>query len=196
MKNRTATISRKTRETQISVEINLDGKGVYKVSTGLPFLNHMLELFSKHSLIDLKLKATGDLDVDYHHTVEDIGLVLGTAIDKALGTRKGIRRYGVSTIPMDESLCRVVVDLGGRPYLVKEMACRKRKLLDFELSLFVDFFQAFVTQARMNLHIDQTLGQEAHHAYEAVFKALARAMRMATEKDPRATGIPSSKGVI
>ncbi len=196
MKNRTAAVSRKTRETQISVELNLDGKGVYQVSTGLPFLNHMLELFSKHSLIDLKLKATGDLDVDYHHTVEDIGLVLGTAIDKALGTRKGICRYGVSTIPMDESLSQVVVDLGGRPYLVKEMACRKRKLLDFELSLFVDFFQALVTQARMNLHINQMLGQEAHHAYEAVFKALARAMRMATEKDPRATGVPSSKGVI
>jgi imidazoleglycerol-phosphate dehydratase len=196
MKARTSRVKRDTRETQISIGLNLDGTGKYTVDTGLPFLNHMLELFSRHSLIDLKLKATGDLDVDYHHTVEDIGLALGTAIDKALGDRKGIRRYGVSTIPMDESLSRVVVDLGGRPFLVKRMACKKRKLLDFELSLFDDFFQSFVVQARMNLHIDQELGQEAHHAFESVFKALARAMRMACEPDPRDTAIPSSKGRI
>lgn len=187
---------RETRETQISVDVNLDGTGVYTVDTGLPFLNHMLELFSRHSLIDLKLKATGDLEVDYHHTVEDVGLALGTAIDRALGDRKGIRRYGFFYLPMDESLSRVVVDLGGRPYLVKNMVCKKRKLLDFELSLFDDFFQAFVVQARMNLHIDQLLGQEAHHAFESVFKALARAMRMALEADPRDSGIPSSKGRI
>jgi imidazoleglycerol-phosphate dehydratase len=196
MKARTSRVKRDTRETQISIGLNLDGTGKYTVDTGLPFLNHMLELFSRHSLIDLKLKATGDLDVDYHHTVEDIGLALGTAIDKALGDRKGIRRYGASTIPMDESLSRVVVDLGGRPFLVKRMACKKRKLLDFELSLFDDFFQSFVVQARMNLHIDQELGQEAHHAFESVFKALARAMRMACEPDPRDTAIPSSKGRI
>jgi imidazoleglycerol-phosphate dehydratase len=187
---------RNTRETQISVEVNLDGTGIYTVDTGLPFFNHMLELFSRHSLIDLKLKATGDLDVDYHHLVEDVGLALGTAIDKALGDRKGIRRYGWSYIPMDESLCRVVVDLGGRPYLVKKMVCKKRHLLDFQLSLFTDFFQALVVQTRMNLHIDQMLGQEAHHAYEAVFKSLARAMRMASESDPRDAGVPSSKGRI
>lgn len=193
---RTAIEVRETRETQIKLSVNLDGTGVYRVDTGLPFLNHMLELFSRHSLIDLDLKATGDLDVDYHHTVEDVGLALGTAIDRALGDRKGIRRYGFFYIPMDEALCRVVVDLGGRPYLVKNMACRKRKLLDFELALFDDFFQAFVVQARMNLHIEQILGQEAHHAYESVFKALARAMRMALESDPRDTGIPSSKGRI
>jgi imidazoleglycerol-phosphate dehydratase len=195
-KARTATETRETRETQIRIEVNLDGTGTYKVETGLPFLNHMLELFSRHSLIDLQLKATGDLDVDYHHTVEDVGLALGTAIDRALGERKGIRRYGFFYVPMDESLCRVVVDLGGRPYLVKNMACKKRKLLDFELALFDDFFQAFVVQARMNLHIEQLLGQEAHHAYESVFKALARAMRMALESDPRDAGIPSSKGRI
>lgn len=195
-KARTATETRETRETQIRIEVNLDGTGVYAVDTGLPFLNHMLELFSRHSLIDLQLKATGDLDVDYHHTVEDVGLALGTAIDRALGDRKGIRRYGFFYVPMDESLCRVVVDLGGRPYLVKAMACKKRKLLDFELALFDDFFQAFVVQARMNLHIEQLLGQEAHHAYESVFKALARAMRMALEADPRDAGIPSSKGRI
>jgi len=195
-KPRIAAETRETRETQIRIELNLDGAGIYTVDTGLPFLNHMLELFSRHSLIDLQLKATGDLDVDYHHTVEDVGLALGTAIDRALGDRRGIRRYGFFYIPMDEALCRVVVDLGGRPYLVKNMACRKRKLLDFELALFDDFFQAFVVQARMNLHIEQLLGQEAHHAYESVFKALARAMRMALEADPRDAGIPSSKGRI
>jgi len=196
MKNRTATVKRKTRETDISVDVNLDGKGTYTVSTGLPFLNHMLELFSRHSLIDLKVKATGDLDVDYHHLVEDLGLVLGEALDKALGTRRGINRYGWSYVPMDESLSRVVVDLGGRPFLVKDMVCRKRKILEFELALFDDFFQAFTVQTRMNLHIAQLLGQEAHHAYESVFKALARALRMACSRDPRDSRIPSSKGTI
>ncbi|MFU8780634.1 MAG: imidazoleglycerol-phosphate dehydratase HisB [Kiritimatiellia bacterium] len=188
--------SRNTRETQISVNVNLDGTGKYQIETGMPFFNHMLELFSRHSLIDLDLQAKGDLEVDYHHTVEDVGLALGNAIDRALGDRCGIRRYGWAYLPMDESLSRVVVDLGGRPYLVKEMVCKKRKLLDFELALFDDFFQAFVVQTRMNLHINQMLGQEAHHAYESVFKGMARAMRMAVELDPRDTAIPSSKGRI
>ena len=188
--------SRNTRETQIAVRVNLDGTGKYEIETGMPFFNHMLELFSRHSLIDLDLKAKGDLEVDYHHTVEDVGLALGNAIDRALGDRRGIRRYGWAYLPMDESLSRVVVDLGGRPYLVKEMVCKKRKLLDFELALFDDFFQAFVVQTRMNLHICQMLGQEAHHAYESVFKGMARAMRMAVEFDPRDSGIPSSKGRI
>lgn len=195
-KKRTATVHRKTRETDILVNLNVDGRGDCAIQTGLPFFNHMLELFARHSLMDLTLKATGDLDVDYHHTVEDVGLTLGEALDKALGTRKGIQRYGWAYVPMDESLCRVVVDLGGRPYLVKDMVCRKKKILDFELSLFMDFFQGFVQQARMNLHINQMLGSEAHHAYEAVFKALARALRMACAIDPRETGIPSSKGTI
>ncbi len=196
MKARIGIETRNTRETQIAIEVNLDGTGVYTIETGLPFLNHMLELFSRHSLIDLKLAASGDLAVDYHHTVEDVGLALGTAIDRALGGRRGIRRYGWACVPMDEAICRVVTDLGGRPFLVKNMVCKKRKLLDFELTLFDDFFQAFVVQARMNLHIEQMRGLEAHHAYEAVFKALARAMRMAMEADPRDTGIPSSKGRI
>ena len=196
MTARTGEERRDTRETQIQVRVNLDGTGKYQVETGLPFLNHMLELFSRHSLIDLELCATGDLAVDYHHTVEDTGLALGNAIDRALGDRRGIRRYGWAYIPMDEALARVVVDLGGRPYLVKEMTCKKRKLLDFELALFDDFFQAFVVQTRMNLHIAQLLGQEAHHAYESVFKGLARAMRMAVESDPRDHDIPSSKGRI
>ncbi len=196
MSARKGTVERNTRETQIKLSVNIDGTGKYSVETGVPFLNHMLELFSRHSLIDLELKASGDIDVDYHHLVEDIGLALGTALDQALGDRRGIRRYGFSAIPMDEALASVVVDLGGRPYLVKKMACTKLKLMEFELALFTDFFQAFVVQARMNLHIDQTRGEEAHHAYEAVFKGLARAMRMACETDPRDSGIPSSKGRI
>lgn len=193
---RKAVETRETRETRVHVELNLDGRGVYSVSTGIPFLDHMIELFSRHSLIDVRVEATGDLEVDYHHTVEDVGLALGTALDRALGDRRGIRRYGFFYIPMDEALARVVVDLGGRPYLVKSMICKKRKLLEFELALFDDFFQAFTVQSRMNLHIDQSRGQEAHHAYEAVFKALARALRMALEADPRDDGIPSSKGRI
>lgn len=193
---RTAAEERQTRETHIRVSLNLDGNGSYAVCSGLPFLDHMLELYARHSLIDLELEATGDLAVDYHHTVEDIGLTLGTALDKALGDRCGIRRYGWAYLPMDEALSRVVVDLGGRPFLVKEMACRKRRILDFDLALFDDFFQSLVVQARMNLHIAQLLGTEAHHAYESVFKGLARAMRMAIEPDPRDAGIPSSKGVI
>jgi len=196
MKKRTASVHRKTTETDIRVALCLDGKGKRAIDTGLPFLNHMLELFAKHALVDLSVQARGDLHVDYHHTVEDLGLVLGQAINEALGQRAGIRRYGWSYVPMDEALCRVVVDLGGRPCLVREMACRKKKILDFDLSLIDEFIKALVVQARMNLHIDQMRGQEAHHAYESVFKALARALRMACEIDVREPGVPSSKGTI
>ena len=141
MADRKASIERNTRETKISLALNLDGTGVYTIETGIPFLNHMLELFSRHSLIDLTVAASGDIDVDYHHLVEDIGLALGSALDDALGERRGIRRYGWTYITMDETLTRVALDLGGRPYLVKEMACKKRKLMEFELGLFDDFFQ-------------------------------------------------------
>jgi imidazoleglycerol-phosphate dehydratase len=196
MKPRTATIRRKTRETDISITLNVDGSGKSTISTGLSFLDHMLELLSRHSLIDMKIKAKGDLEVDDHHTVEDIGLALGEALDKALGTRKGITRYGWSYVPMDESLSRVVIDLGGRPFLVKNMVCRQRKIKDFDLSLFNDFFQSFCVQSRMNLHIEQILGKEAHHAYESVFKGLARALRTACARDPRERSVPSSKGQI
>jgi imidazoleglycerol-phosphate dehydratase len=196
MKARRATVARKTRETDIAVELNLDGAGVSAVRTGLPFLDHMLELASRHSLIDLAVRAAGDLQVDYHHTVEDLGLALGQALDRALGDRRGIRRYGWSYVPMDEALARVAVDLGGRPCLVKAMACRKRRILDFELSLFDDFFRAFCDRGRLNLHVAQLYGQEAHHAYEAVFKALGRALREACALDPRERGVPSSKGTI
>jgi len=195
-KNRIANVTRKTRETDIVAAVNLDGTGRTEIDTGLPFLDHMLELLGKHSLIDLRLKARGDLKVDYHHTVEDIGLVLGTALDQALGDRKGIGRYGSSCIPMDDALARAVIDLGGRPYLVFEMAHRQKKIIDFDLGLIREFFQAFSVQARMNLHIQQLYGKDAHHAYEAVFKALARALRMACTRDPRVKGVPSSKGRI
>jgi imidazoleglycerol-phosphate dehydratase len=166
------------------------------VDTGLPFLNHMLELLARHSLTDLTVRARGDLDVDYHHTVEDLGLALGAALDQALGSRRGISRYGWAIVPMDEALARAAVDLGGRPCLVVNMACRARKILDFELYLLREFLQALTVQARMNLHVEQSAGKEAHHAWEAVFKAVARALRMACAPDPRERGVPSSKGTI
>ncbi|HOE00383.1 MAG TPA: imidazoleglycerol-phosphate dehydratase HisB [Kiritimatiellia bacterium] len=196
MKTRKAIIERKTRETQIRVELNVDGHGTYQIETGLPFFNHMLELFAKHSLLDLNLRAKGDLEVDHHHTVEDVGLALGDALNQALGERKGIERYGFSLLPMDETLSRVALDLGGRPYLVLQMANKKKKILDFELSLLGEFLRAFVTQARMNLHIHQLYGADAHHAWESVFKGLARALKMACRHDPRVKGVPSSKGIL
>jgi imidazoleglycerol-phosphate dehydratase len=196
MKRRTAALGRKTKETDIRVVLNLDGTGKYSVRTELPFLDHMIELLAKHSLIDMDVRAKGDLEVDFHHTVEDIGLTLGMAFDKALGNRRGIRRYGCGYAPMDEALTRVVVDLGGRPYLVCEMACRKKKILDFDLSLLEDFFRALTIQGRMNIHIQQFYGDEAHHAHESIFKALALAIRHACEVDARSHGVPSSKGRI
>ena len=196
MKKRLASVHRKTTETDIKVTLCLDGTGKRTINTGLPFLDHMLELFARHSLVDLTVQAKGDLQVDYHHTVEDLGLTLGQALNEALGTRAGIRRYGAFYVPMDDALSRVVIDLGGRPTYVREMACRKKKILEFDLSLIDEFFGAFVVQARMNLHVDQIRGQEAHHAYESVFKAFARALRIACERDPRDAGVPSSKGTI
>ena len=196
MKKRKAIVARNTRETQIRVELDVDGNGRYEIETGLPFFNHMLELMAKHSLVDLKLQATGDLAVDHHHTVEDVGLALGDALNQALGDRKGIERYGFSLMPMDETLSRVVLDLGGRPYLVVEMANKKKKILDFELSLLVEFLRAFATQARMNLHVRQFYGTDAHHAWESVFKGLARALKAACRRDPRVRGVPSSKGIL
>jgi imidazoleglycerol-phosphate dehydratase len=197
MKKRSAKVKRTTRETDVAVEIGLDGRGDYKINTGLAFLDHMLELLSKHSLIDLKIAAKGDLKVDYHHTVEDIGLALGEALDKALGKRAGITRYGWGLVPMDEALSQVVVDLGGRPYLAMRMATKKKKILDFDLALLEEFFRAFSVQGRMNLHICQMYGNEPHHAYESAFKALAKALRMACSLDARQKGaLPSTKGKI
>lgn len=187
---------RKTRETEIAVTLDLDGQGCGSIQTGIPFMDHMLELLCRHALIDLEVRASGDLAVDYHHTVEDLGLVLGTCLDRALGSRRGIRRYGACLLPMDESLSQVAVDLGGRPFLVFRICCRKRKIRDFDVKLIEEFLRAFVVQARMNLHVCQLYGDEVHHAYESVFKGLARALRQAMEHDPRESGIPSSKGTL
>ena len=194
--NRTAKITRNTRETQIVAELDLDGTGKHSISTGVPFLNHMLELFSRHSLIDLNVRATGDTDVDDHHTVEDIGIVLGDCINEALGDRKGIRRYGFMLLPMDDSLSQIAIDLSGRPYLVYDVKCPHEFLKTFDVQLVEEFFRALMTQARMNLHIHSLYGNETHHILESVFKGFARSLRMAVEKDPRDQGIPSSKGVL
>lgn len=194
MKQRRARVQRVTRETQIKLQLNLDGSGQADIDSGLPFLNHMLGLLTRHALLDLSLRAKGDLEVDDHHTVEDIGLSLGMALDRALGTRKGIRRYGHAYAPMDEALSRVVLDLGGRPYLVYKLATRRRKIRTFDLNLIKEFLQALCVAGRMNLHVAQLYGDEPHHACESVFKGLAQALRMALAIDPRERGIPSSKG--
>lgn len=193
---RQAVVVRKTRETDITVKLDLDGSGHGAIKTGMPFMNHMLELLARHGLMDLTIKARGDLEVDYHHTVEDLGLALGSAFDQALGNRHGITRYGWSYIPMDDALSRAVVDLGGRPYLVYMIRHKQRKILEFELELIHEFFQAFTVQGRLNLHIEQIYGREAHHAYEAVFKSVARALGQAVQRDARVKGVPSSKGKI
>jgi len=193
---RTATLTRTTRETDIAVTLNLDGSGVCRVATGIGFLDHMLELFSRHALIDLEIKASGDIDVDYHHTVEDVGLVIGSCINTALGDRRGIRRYGFFQLPMDEALCDVALDLGGRPFLVFASAMKHMQVRDFEVKLLEEFFRALTVEGRMNLHLRQVYGDEAHHVCEAMFKGFARALRMAVELDSRETGIPSSKGTI
>ena len=194
--NRTAEITRKTRETDIALSLDLDGTGKADVSTGIPFFDHMLELFARHSLVDLSVKASGDIAVDYHHTVEDVGLVLGTALDRALGERRGIRRYGFFLLPMDEALVRVAIDLGGRPFLVYSVNCPRTHVRDFDIQLFEEFFRALAMNARLNLHAAHLYGAEAHHAAEGLFKGFARALRMAVEPDPRDAGIPSTKGAL
>ena len=196
MKNRTAKIKRTTKETDIDLELNIDGDAVYSNKTGIPFLDHMLDLLAKHALLDLKVRCKGDLEVDYHHTVEDIGLALGDALNAALGDRKGINRYGWSLVPMDEALCQVALDLGGRPYVVYSVATKKKKIRDFDIDLIEEFFRAFATQARMNLHIHHLYGNEPHHAIESVFKGVAKALLHATTLNPRVKGVPSSKGTI
>jgi len=196
MKQRTASISRITRETQIKIRLNIDGNGSAEIHSGIPFLDHMLTLLARHSLTDLALKASGDLAVDLLHTVEDIGLCLGSALNKALGDRRGIKRYGFAYAPMDDALSRAVIDLGGRPFLVYEVANKRRKILDFDLSLIAEFLQAFTIQARLNLHLAQLYGREPHHAYESMFKALALALRSAAACDRKEKGVPSSKGLL
>ena len=193
---RQATVERNTRETQISLSLNLDGSGEGTVETGIGFFDHMLELFKKHALVDLTVKATGDLDVDYHHTVEDVGLVLGKALNEALGDRKGLTRYGFASIPMDEALCETSLDLGGRPFLVMQCAMKHCFVRDFEVKLVEEFFRAVSVEARANIHLRQVYGDEAHHVCEGLFKSFARALRQAKTIDPNEKGVPSSKGVI
>ena len=193
---RKAKIARNTKETQITLELNLDGSGKGVIDTGVGFFDHMLELLKKHALIDLTVKAKGDLKVDYHHTVEDVGLVFGQALDKALGDRKGLTRYGFASIPMDEALCETSLDLGGRPFLVMQCAMKHMMVKDFEVKLVEEFFRAVSVESRSNIHLRQIYGDEAHHVCEGLFKSFARALRAAKAIDPKEKGIPSSKGVI
>jgi imidazoleglycerol-phosphate dehydratase len=194
---RTATLDRKTKETQIAGHLTLEGRGRYEVSTGIRFLDHMLELFSKHGAFDLTLKATGDLDVDQHHTVEDTGIVLGDLFSKALGDRRGINRAGYFVMPMDETLAVAAIDLGGRPYLVYDDQVKVRLVGDLQAELLEDFFQAFTTHAAANLHVKVIHGRSSHHKVEAIFKCFARAMKFACSKDARLRGeLPSTKGLL
>ena len=193
---RKAEIERSTKETKIRLSLDLDGSGEGEIDTGVGFFNHMLELLKKHALIDLTVKAEGDIDVDYHHTVEDVGLVLGKAIDQALGDRKGIARYGFASIPMDEALCETSLDLGGRPFLVMQCAMKHMFVKDFEVKLVEEFFRAVSVEARANIHLRQVYGDEAHHVCEGLFKSFARALRAAKAIDPNEKGVPSSKGVL
>lgn len=196
MNTRTASKHRKTRETDITLNLNLDGSGLADIQTGVGFLDHMLELLAKHALLDLSVVAKGDLHVDDHHTVEDVGIVLGEALNEALGDRKGIRRYGWALLPMDEAMARVALDLGGRPYLVYGIDHPATHIKEFDLQLLEEFWRAFSTQSRMNLHIAQLYGKDVHHAHEAVFKGVAKALDYAKQVDPRVKGLPSSKDLI
>ncbi len=194
---RTASVSRATKETAIHVEVNLDGTGLYKVSTGIGFLDHMLEQLSRHSLIDIAVEAKGDLHIDYHHTTEDTGIAIGEAVAKALGERKGIVRYGHSYIPMDETLTRAAIDLSNRPYLIWKVEFTRDKLGDMDTELFKEWFQAFAQAAGATLHIENLYGTNNHHIVESCFKALARALRVAVDIDPRKENeIPSTKGTL
>ncbi|MDW3205671.1 MAG: imidazoleglycerol-phosphate dehydratase HisB [Alphaproteobacteria bacterium] len=194
---RQASVERNTKETQISGSVNLDGEGVYDVQTGIGFLDHMLEQLSKHSLIDLTLRAEGDLHIDFHHTTEDSGYVVGEAVLKALGDRKGIERYGHAYIPMDETLTRVSIDLSGRPYLVWKVNFTKPKLGDFDTELFKEWFAAFAQASGATLHVENLYGENNHHIAESCYKGLARALKAATAIDPRkADQVPSTKGTL
>ncbi len=195
-RKRTAGVTRETAETQISLILNIDGAGEVSVATGIGFFDHMLTLFSRHGLFDLELTAKGDLEVDYHHTVEDTGLVLGQAFREAIGDKAGILRYGQRLAPMDETLARVVVDFSGRPFLVFRAPAEPGSIRDFDFQLVEEFFRAFSTAAGLNLHAEVLYGRDAHHMAEALFKGLARAMREACEHDPRSNRVPSTKETL
>jgi imidazoleglycerol-phosphate dehydratase len=193
---RTAKTERRTKETEISITLNVDGNGRAEIGTGIPFFDHMLDIFTRHGLFDVEIKAKGDIEVDYHHTVEDVGLALGQTFKQALGEKRGIRRFGEASCPLDETLARVVVDLGGRPYLSYNVKIRPGRVGDFDTDLPHEFFAAFANQLGMNLHIDVIRGENPHHIIEACFKAFARAMDAATGLDNRIKGVLSTKGTL
>jgi len=196
-RTRQATIRRDTAETKINLSVNLDGTGVSEISTGVAFFDHMLTLLSRHAMIDLKVKASGDTDVDYHHTVEDVGIVLGTAIKEALGDKAGIRRYGFFILPMDETLARCVIDLSNRPMMIYQADIVNFMVKDFNIALVREFFQGVANSLGCNLHLKVEYGEEPHHVAEALFKAFAKALRAAVEIDPRQDGrVPSTKGTL
>ncbi|MGI9239902.1 MAG: imidazoleglycerol-phosphate dehydratase HisB [Verrucomicrobiales bacterium] len=193
---RTSSINRETAETKISISLGVDGTGRSEIDTGIPFLDHMLTLFAKHSLSDLEVKAVGDIDVDYHHTVEDVGIVLGQCFREALGDKSGIVRYGSSMLPMDETLARVVIDFSGRPFLEHRVPQKVEAIRDFPFQLVEEFMRGFANNAAVNLHTEILYGRDAHHMAEALFKGLARATDAATQIDPRVTGVPSTKDLL
>jgi len=193
---RRAAVKRATKETSIQLALGVDGTGRAAVDTGVPFLDHMLELFARHGLFDLSVAATGDLAVDFHHTVEDVGLTLGQAIREALGDKTGIRRFGEATVPLDEALVQSVVDLSGRPFLAYHVRLKQAKIGAFDVELIHDFLQALANQAGMNLHVRMLAGRNPHHVIEAVFKGFARALDAAMQRDPRVQGVPSTKGTL
>ena len=194
---RTAVVKRETKETSIAVEVNLDGTGQSQLKIGVPFLEHMLDQIARHGMIDLTVNATGDLEIDAHHTVEDVGITLGQAVTKALGDKKGIYRYGHAYVPLDEALSRVVLDCSGRPGIEYHVDYPRARVGDFDIDLIYEFFQGFVNHAQVSLHIDNIRGRNAHHIAETIFKAFGRALRMAVERDPRMEGImPSTKGTL
>lgn len=193
---RKSEITRTTRETDITAALELDGTGKSSIDTGIPFMNHMLELFAKHGFFDLEVRAKGDIEVDYHHTMEDLGLVLGQALAEALGDKAGIRRYGSCILPMDETLALVALDLSGRPCLVWDVDFPAQMIRDLDVRLFCEFFQALVNRAGMNLHVKKLAGEEVHHVAEAIFKAFAKALDQAVSLDPRVKGVLSTKGSL
>jgi len=197
MAERSSTVERNTLETRITASVNLDGTGTAKFDTGIPFLEHMLDQIARHGLIDLEIKAEGDLHIDDHHTVEDIGITLGQAFASAVGDKKGILRYGHAYVPLDEALSRVVIDFSGRPGLVFDVEFTRSMVGGFDVDLFMEFFQGFVNHAKVTLHVDNLRGDNTHHQIETVFKAFGRALRMALSEDPRMAGVtPSTKGVL
>jgi len=194
--SRTSVVERQTKETNIFLKINIDGKGTYNITTGIPFLDHMLELFAKHGLFDLEITASGDTDIDDHHTVEDLGMCLGEAVNNALGDKKGIHRYGSFLLPMDEALAEVAIDLSGRPFVVFNVGWQQEKIKTFDTSLVEEFWRGFGMRALANLHINVKSGKDAHHICEAIFKAVSRALDTASSIDPRRSDIPSTKGTL